>query len=51
MIEVNVVVKLLYCWKDWECFWLLKRVEREVELMDPSYISVFIWWSEIVSLE
>ena len=50
MNEVNVVVRLLY-WKDRECFWLLKRVEREVELMDPSYISVFIWWSEIVSLE
>ena len=50
MNEVNVVVRLLY-WKDRECFWLLKRVDREVELMDPSYISVFIWWSEIVSLE
>ena len=51
MNEVNVVVRLFSCWKDWECFWLLKRVDREVELMDPSYVSVFIWWSEIVSLE
>ena len=51
MNEVNVVVRLLSCWKDWECFWLLKRVDREVELMDPSCVSVFIWWREIVSLE
>ena len=51
MNEVNVVVRLLSCWKDWEGFWLLKSVDRGVELMDPAYISVFIWWREIVSLE